>query len=447
MGEIFKVIFSSVAAPVLLIFGFLLFFYVLTLVNVDPGPVFSVVISLTPIWLPLALFSVAFERWMYYVSNKYAYENGRTTLRIMLPQEVFKSPEAMESVLTQIHTTQSPDNVIQTYLDGKSPLTNSLELVSIGGEVRFYVNVPTKKVKNALEAALYSHYPGIEVIEEDFDYVDEIRWDPEKYEYMSFHMNKKEKGKDFLPIKTYIDMGMDRLPKEEQKFEPMAPMLEALSKMTSYERLWIQILAVPHIKKDFKNGSPFRKIPTWDKAGREYINTLLKRDSRPSIDEDTYERAPMLTTGERDTITAIERNISKYAFEVGIRWMYITPKGKFNGDFISGFLRSFSQYDVVGRNGVGVSWRTDFNYKFFSDPKGKKIKKWKEAELADYKSRYYYYRDRKDSADEARVMSTEELATIFHMPGSSVVTPGLQRITSTRKEAPSNLPTGLPTAF
>jgi len=447
MAEIFKAIFSSVAAPMLLIFGFLFFFYLLTLVNVEPGPVFSVMIALTPIWLPLVLFTVAFDRWMYYVTNKYAYENGRTTLRIKLPQEVFKSPEAMESVLTQIHTTQSPDNVMQTYLDGKGPLTNSLELVSIGGEVRFYVNVPTKKVKNALEAALYSHYPGIEVVEEDFDYVDEIRWDPEKYDYFVFHLNKKEKGKDFLPIKTYIDMGMDRLPKEEQKFEPMAPMLEALGKMKPHERLWVQILAIPHVKKSFKNGHPFGEKPTWDKAGREYVNTLLKRDARPSVDEDSYERAPMLTTGERDAIAAIERNISKYAYEVGIRWIYITEKGKFNADFISGFLRSFSQYDVIGRNGLGASWRTDFNYKFFSDPKGKKIMKWKEAELADYKARYYYYRDRKDAGDEARVMSTEEIATMYHIPGSSVVTPGLPRITSARKEAPSNLPTGLPKAF
>lgn len=447
MAEIFKVIFGAVAAPVLLIFGFLLFFYVLTLVNIDPGPIFSVMISLTPIWLPFVLFTVAFDRWMYYVTNKYAYENGRTTLRIKLPQEVFKSPEAMESVLTLMHVTQSPDNVMQTYLDGKCPLTNSLELVSIGGEVRFYISVPTKKVKNALEAALYSHYPGIEVVEEDFDYVDEITWDPEKYDYFAFHITKKEKGKDFLPIKTYIDMGMDRLPKEEQKYEPMAPMLEVLGKMKPHERLWVQILAVPHIKKNFKNGSPFKEIPTWEKSGRDYISKLLKRDERPSIDPDTYEKAPTLTMGERDTIAAIERNIGKLAYEVGIRSLYITQKGKFSADHISGFLRSFSQYDIIGRNGMGPAWRTDFDYKMLSDPKGKKLLRWKEAELADYKSRYYYHRDRKNHSDDAKVMSTEELATMYHIPGSSVITPNLPRITSARKEAPSNLPTGLPTSF
>lgn len=445
MVEVFKTILGAFGGPAFLVLGFFLFTFILNLVNVDAGPVISVMIALTPIWLPLALLVVTFDRWMYYVNNEYAAANGRTTLRIKLPPEVFKSPEAMESVLTQIHTTQTPDNLYQTYVDGKTPLTNSLELVSIGGEVRFYINVPTKKVKNALEAALYAHYPGIEVIEEEFDYADEIKWDPEKYEYMFFHTVKKGKDKDFLPIKTYIDLGMDRLPKEEQKFEPMAPMLEALSQMQPHERLFVQILAVPHVEKNLKNGSPLKTVPTWEVAGKEYIAGILKRDTRESTDPDTYERAPTLTMGERDTIAAIERNITKYAFEVGIRWMYVTEKGKF-GDFVSGFLRTFSQFDVIGRSGFTLGWRSDFNYKVFSDPKGKKIMKWKEAELGDYKSRYYYYRDRKDFLDTAKVMSTEEIATIFHIPGSSVITPSLARITSARKEAPGNLPTGIPFA-
>lgn len=444
MGDILKTIFTAVAAPVLLVFGFLIFIYLLILVDIDPGPVFSVVISLTPIWLPLVLFRLAYDRWMYYATNKYAFENGRVTLRIKLPQEVYKSPQAMESVIAQIHNAQSPDNVYQSYFQGKSPLTNSFELVSIGGEVRFYINVPIKKVKNGLESQLYAQYPGIEVIEEDFDYVDEITWDPDRYEYFAFHMGKKDD--ELLPIKTYIDMGMDKLPKEEQKVDPMAPMLEVLSKMQPHERLWIQFIATPHIKKEFKNGHLGKPIPTWEKRAKAKIDEIMKRDTRSSTDPDTYERAPMLTQGERDLVAAIERNTSKYAFEVGIRWMYITQKGKFNADHFSPIIRSFSEYDMIGRNGIGVRWRTDYDYKIFSDPKFKKITKWKEEELGYYKSRYYYYRDRKELADAPKLFSAEELATMYHIPGSTVVTPTLPRITSTRKEAPSNLPTGLPTS-
>jgi hypothetical protein len=160
-------------------------------------------------------------------------------------------------------------------------------------------------------------------------------------------------------------------------------------------------------------------------------------------DSDSFERAPMLTMGERDNIAAIERNVSKYAYEVGIRWMYITQKGKFDGDVISPMIRSFSQYDVIGRNGVGVRWRTDFDYNFLSDRSGKLKLKLKRSELAFYKARYYYYRDRKGGGDAPKVFSVEELATMYHVPGSGVMTPSLPRITSARKEAPSNLPTGI----
>ena len=444
MGEIIKTIFGATAGPLMLVLGRLGFIYLLNVMNIDPGPIFSVMVALTPIWLPITLFYLTFDRWMYYIQNKFAASNGRTTLRIHLPQNVFKSPEAMESVISQIHNVNSPDNLMQTYIDGKHPLTFSFELVSTGGEVRFYLNVPAKRIKDAVEAQLYAQYPGIEVVEEDIDYTDEIPWDEERYDYFAFHMGKKED--EIFPIKTYIDFGMDKLPKEEEKFEPMAAMLEQLGKVKPHERVWIQILAVPHVKKVFKNGH-LTETPTWDKKAIAKINEMLKRDQRPDPDSETFERAPMLTMNERDTIAAIERNIGKYAYEVGIRWLYITEKGKFNADIFSPTLRSFAQYDIIGRNGISPRWRTDFDYKIFSDPKGRRIRKWKEQELAYYKSRYYYHRDRVGGADAMKVFSAEELATIYHIPGTSVVTPSLPRITSARKEAPSNLPTGLATGI
>ncbi len=39
------------------------------------------------------------------------------------------------------------------------------------------------------------------------------------------------------------------------------------------------------------------------------------------------------------------------------------------------------------------------------------------------------------------VLSSEELATIFHIPSLSTTAPGLERMASATGEAPSNLPT------
>ena len=73
--------------------------------------------------------------------------------------------------------------------------------------------------------------------------------------------------------------------------------------------------------------------------------------------------------------------------------------------------------------------------------------RYKKNVLLDYKLREYKTRDRKNHADDAKVMSVEELATIYHIPSGSIVTPSLPRIMSTRKEAPSNLPTGIATGI
>ena len=56
-----------------------------------------------------------------------------------------------------------------------------------------------------------------------------------------------------------------------------------------------------------------------------------------------------------------------------------------------------------------------------------------------YRRRQYYH-EPFDMGD-AMVMSTEELATVFHIPSQSVQAPGLVRIQSATREAPSDLPT------
>lgn len=434
MSDVFQALFGVIAGPLFVVVGFLMIRFTLSFMGINAEPVFSILIALTPIWLPTLLLYLFYERWMLFVRTRFAINNGRTTLRIKLPQEIFKSPEAMESVFTQIYNPASVDNMWQGFIDGKAPLMYSFELVSIGGDVRFYINVPTKKTKNAVESQLYAQYPGIEIIEETVDYTAEIPWDTEKYEYMSFHMTKKE-AQEF-PIKTYIDFGLDKMPKEEEKFEPMAAMLEQLSNISPHERIWLQILAKPHVKKIFKGGH-ISSLPSWEKKVAEKIDELIGRDRKTKLGPGEFENMPRQTTGERDTIAAMERNAGKYAYDTAIRWMYITKKGHFNGDIIGPMLRTFSTYDIIGRNGLGPRWRTDFDYNWISDFTGSRKLTMKKLELRHYKLRKYIPAG---AGDRAKVMSVEELATIFHIPGSSVLTPSLARIPSTRSEAPSNLP-------
>lgn len=439
MGDFFKTVFSAIAVPLALFMGLGVIFVFFIYMDINFQPILNIILFLSPIWLPVALFNIVFEQWMYGVQEKFQFENGRSTLRIKPPQEVLKSPEAMESILTQIFNTNSPDNLMQTYLDGKHPLVTSLEIVSLGGEVRFYANVPTKKVKNQIEAQLYAQYPGIEVIEELIDYTAEIKEDSDEWETFTFHLGKKDD--EVLPIKTYIDFGLDKQPKEELKFEPMSALIEHISRAKPHERIWIQFLLVPHVKKNFKNGY-LKEEGTWEKRAAAKVNEIMGRDKTKAGIEETENR-PVLTPGEKETIMAIERNVSKYAYVTAIRGMYITKAGKFDGEMIGHLLRGFAQFDLIGRNGIAPRWRTDVDYQFFQDRSGAKRRAMKKRELEYYKARFYTEADKKTKIDSPKIMSVEELATIYHIPGTSVVTPTLSRVENTRREPPANLPTGL----
>lgn len=434
--DVFDLIFALVAGPVLVLLMFGISYLAFTTMGIDPAPVISIMIALGPIWVPFLLFFLMYNKWMYYVRKKFALSQGRSTLRIKIPQEIFKSPEAMENVLAQVYNVQSIDNLMQAYIDGKHPLIMSLEIVSTGGDVKFYINCATKKVKNAVEAQLYAQYPGVEVIDEPIDYTGEVYWDPEKFEMMSFYVNKKED--EVFPIKTYIDFGMDKLPKEEQKFEPIAAMIEQMNTMKPGQHSWVQILCRPHTKKNFKSGY-LSETKTWEGRIMAKINEIMGRNEKGKA-LGVVEEQSRLTPGERATIEAMERNMGKYAYEVEIRWIYAVKKGMFDGNAIAPMLRTFAQYDMIKRNQLGVRWRTDFDYNFLSDRSGKKKMSWKKAELSHYKKRVFFDSDLDRKIPGPSVFSVEELATLFHLPSSIVMTPGLSRLPSTRREAPPNLP-------
>ena len=391
-------------------------------------------VATAPIWLPIITFLLFFEYWMYFVRKKFDIAQGRVTLEITLPKDVFKSPEAMELVLVSIHQTAGPDNLVQTYWDGKKPPTTSLELVSRGGEVKFYINVPRKKFKNIIQTQLYAQYPGIEVKELEVDYTAEIPWDPDRFSYFSLHFGLKKP--DAYPLKTYVEFGLHTMPKEEEKIDPITTMIEALSSIGPGEYYWVQILIDANREVGFKEGY-LRKKPDWKDEARAEIKKIIENAQKRA---GTEQGNPMqaVTDVERDTIKAIERSLGKNAFNVAIRGMYIATKDAFNpGESIGQLPVAWRGYDDLNRNAIGPKWRTDYDWNWWQDPKDKKKTAHKKRELAEYKKREYLSQN---SADGKKVMTTEELATIFHFPGRVLLTPTVERIPSTRSEAPSNLP-------
>lgn len=423
---------------ILIAVGILLIVFVFNLFDVGSNRVFGYVFATAPLWLPFIAFILFFEFWMYYVQANFDLQQGRTTLEIRLPQEILKSPQAMEQVLTQMHQVATPDNHIQTYWDGKHPPTYGLEMVSRGGDVKFYINTPVKKFKNLIETQLYSQYPGIEVAELDLDYTAEIPWDLEKFSYFSLHFGLKKA--DAYPLKTYIDYGLDKMPKEEEKIDPITSMLEMLGSIGPGEYYWVQILIEANREVTFKEGA-LKKLPDWKVAAKKEIKKIMEDAAKERGGETPNGPiSPMflLSEDERDKIKSIERSLGKNAFNTAIRGMYIAKKDAFNpGERIGSLITGWRSYDDLNRNAIGVRWRTDFDWNWWQDPRDRRKNYYKKKELDEYKMRSYTSHNK---ADKPKVMTVEELATIFHLPGRVATTPTLGRIPSKRAEAPPNLP-------
>ena len=396
-------------------------------------------LATAPVWLPVTTFLLFHEFWFYYIRKEYDINYGRTTIEIKLPQEILKSPQAMELVLTQLYQKASPDNHKESYIDGKHPPTSSLEMVSRGGDVRFYMNVPKKRYKEMWEAQLYAHYPGIEVHELDIDYTAEITFDMSKYQYFSFHMGLKKA--DAYPIKTYIEYGLDEMPKEEEKIDPINTMLEMLGSIGPREHVWVQILIEANKEWTLKEGS-LKKKPDWKEAAQQEIKNIISQAAkRVGVSEEEIGKNvnQFLSDAEKDTVRAIERSLGKYAFNSIIRMIYICPADDVRiGDIVPRMISAWYAFDDLSRNSFKFLWRTDFDWNWWQDPSGRKKAHMKANELDEYKRRVLHPQGHYGPS----VLTTEELATIFHFPGKVATTPSLGRIPSKRAEPPANLPVG-----
>lgn len=407
-------------------------YFFLNYLGVSTSRVFSFIVLIMPIWLPVITFFLFHEKWITFVRYQFNLKNARTTLEIFIPQEIFKSPMAMELFLNQLYQTAGIDNHVQSYWDGKHPPTFTLELVSTGGQVRFLINTQ-KKFKNTIEAQLYAQYPGIEVRELNIDYTFEIPEDHVKAGYSSHAFHYKLKKPDPYPIKTYIDYGLQDNPKEEEKIDPISVTLETLGALGPGEHMWLQIFIRANKAYDFKSGSLTNK-EDWKGGVKKEIEAVIEGAKKRNGEGG----GPVqLTDKEKDTINSLDRSLSKYAFDSYVRSIYIAKNENFDGTKIGTLASILRSSDDVGRNSLGIIWDTSVNWPWWQDKGRRKTDRWRNEEVEDYKRRSYTERH---SGDAGMVLTVEELATIFHLPGSVVMTSNIGRIGSARSEAPGNLP-------
>lgn len=396
---------------------------------------------LMPLWAPILLGYLFFHTWLRYLRTKYIAGLNYTILEIKVSKEVMKSPLAMEVFLTSLYQTGAV-TYTDTYILGKIKPWFSLEIISLEGQVRFFIWAPAK-YKNMIEAQIYGQYPDVEIYEAD-DYTSNVKHNPAELTMWGTYYKLSEK--DIYPIKTYIDYGLEKEVEEEFKVDPMTSVIEYLGSLKKGEQVWIQILIKAHKKEGLREGR-LRKKTDWKKEAKA---ELKKIQDELMLDE---AHMRMMTEGEKQKVFAIERSLEKFAFDCMIRAFYIAKNESFNEIAIPGLIGSVRQYSSKDLNGFQLGLYTDHsdNEKdwinigsLFFPPLNKMMDKRREKMekemLEAYKMRSFFYPPYQNHRGKPFILTTEELATIYHFPGKVATTPTLPRIGSRKAKPPPNLP-------
>ena len=394
--------------------------------------------------LPPVFYFLFIELWLYYVSVQYWLTQDWMLLELVAPKNIEKSPKPMEALYNGMAGTEASLNVLDTYITGKFQDSYSLELVSDGGEVHMYIRTQ-KKYRHLIEAHLYSQYPDIEILEVP-DYVNDIpvvvpnaSWDLWGADLQSV---KKDPG---YPIRTYKAFEEDIT---GTLIDPLAGLAETMGKLPPGQKLWMQIVIAAHppawnstVGKKLTDKLKFREVKKDDPWGRvwsdlmDVFSNLFAALSAPvefAAEKKKEESAldTRLSPGERDVLKAIEDNLGKIQFSTKIRFILLGRKENFDKSFVSSFMGGIKQFGDDNLNSLKPedASKTYANFIF------------KKSRLR-YRQRKLLRRYRGRSRDGVLMtMSTEELATIFHLPDMNVMAPSLNRVEAKRGGAPSNLP-------
>jgi hypothetical protein len=367
---------------------------------------------------------------------------------IRLPREITKSPKSMEQVLITIHSLRnSPGNFKEKWLNGEITIWFSLEIVSFGGNIKFFIRFP--KVRKAIiEAAFFSYYPDIELVEVN-DYTDNFPKNLVELEERGLDIWGTEMilaKEDAYPIKTYKDF---ESPDEDKQYDPISAFLEVLGKCRKEEVVAIQILIAP-------------AAPDWNKKYEKLVEDLKERKNKNQSggsEGDNKAVSPSLmmrTPGETDILKTVEENLSKPAFKTLIRYIYLSPKELYDSNYANkGIGGAFNQYTSLNLNSFKANGAISTGANIWNKPYifPKKRARYKKAViLNDFIKRNmppetfmgklitsYFFRWNFDS--KTFFFTTSCLATLFHPPTSVVLTiPHIERNQSKKSGPPPNIP-------
>lgn len=399
------------------------------------GVAFELLFRFSPYWGPPILLLVFWRAWYKYVRMRFIAEQEYILLELRLPHEVMKSPAAMQAAFEAMWIKGGESTFIDRLWKGKLRMWYSFEIVSLEGQVHLYIWV-RKAFRQFVERALYAHYPDLEIVPAE-DYATKLPFSLSTYNV--YGLDYKLDGPIGLPIKTYQDYGLDQTSaKEEQKIDPMTHILEFCGALGTGEYLWLQILARASKKEDLTFGS-IRNRASYSELAQMEV-TRIRNNPEQVVVFPNGGSGKVLSDTQLMRIKSINRIASSSKpWDIGIRGIYLAEHEHFDGTNIPALIGIFQPFGAPGFNSITIDpsrWQPIFDYPWqdFNSIRENK----KKVHIVDaYRRRSWFHPPYEFSN---YMLTSEELATLFHVPGTVARTPTIQRVTSTKAQAPANLP-------
>lgn len=416
--------------------------------NTTPVEVLGAHLLLAVGWVPI--FGVLVwgftEVWLDRKQTQFWHKLNWILWEVNVPQDAIQTPMGMTNFFTTIAGSKTAITWKEKWTWGKFQPYFTFELVSNGGEIKFYIRAQDK-YKDLVEASFYAQYPEAQMLIVE-DYVDQVPSDYPNEEYDLFGSEMVLSKPSYLPIKTW-DLFEHQGEKDQRFKDPILPFIENLGTMKPGEHFWIQILCMPPDEQD------------WIKAGNEYINKIYgKEEPKKSkgflseaigwipqelasqalgmgsagAEEKSQENWAMfkITPREKEQIDAVNRKIASLGWLSKIRIVYAGKKDIFRKGTIASMMKGlFHQFGHQGMNKFGMfipsTPKDDYFYMEWQMPaKQRKL-------IKMYKNRLF------GAGSTPYILNCEELATLFHFPAADARTPILTSIGARRGEAPSEL--------
>jgi hypothetical protein len=407
--------------------------------------------------LPIVLVAIFLEVWKDYIREKSFQGLTWVLLEITPPPDVQKSPKIAENLFNALHALYGvPLNWKKRFLQGKSLDWYSFEIAGRAGEMKFYIRC-LESTKNFVEAQVFAQYPDAEIKVVVDDYISVVPAKLPNDEYDVFGVELIFTKDSAFPIKTYPHFEEEHGKDEFVRSSPLAPLAEIISMLVPEEHIWIQILARPvgdsWVKEAQKAADKVmgkeEKKPDPDllQKGFGMVDSALsnlsgaeaKKEEKKEKQEFSLQK---LTPGQKFVLEQIEEKMMRLGYEAGIRFLYVAKKDVFNRSRISAITGMFKQFYFNNLNSFRPNMKVSTYAKgklswLFPSEKGF----W--AAKEDYtkkKNIYQAYRERR-FVDKEIILNTEELATLFNMPGLNVRAPAFMRVEAKKGQPPAGLPT------